>query len=549
MLGGFVVDVATLTPGWSAGLQQGLRAAARCVCEHRFRDLDAEFDDLAVGGDAAGEAAGEAESEDKGYSDADAEAWGRPPQVAWFALVNEEAAAGAKDAAEAALNADGRVAAGETEEKNEVAIEDDGEASEDESEGEDDYAETLAGDSVLVWAAAEADAAVAAAFGFAAPPKQHTQAPNARGGDAEPSTKSAEAAPSAPPAAPISATATQAVPAEVAAAAAALPTRRRRAMPAVQFKAAKTASAARNSVHATDAVTSRPTPPLRPALPRLLSCAGVNPLRAAATANALAQKAAAGSATAGTGDCEPEAGEGADGDGAEAESAAWVNALVPAKLTCTWATLPTFQLGHTDFGGVRISMRSETSCAFALLFSLPLSFVKCCFWTRGKFFLRSKLVVGPLSRSHVDPVWPSLALFHSPQEQHVAQLILAPLHPTETLAVLAALRLVVAAYATLVDATLEAHNFDLAAAAAADLAADPVPLTRGVPGSSIEVSTSIISSSNNRAAVSAAASAVEQEATRALAEAMGAYMVAMHGALGDADYKMFLRPPPNTAEE
>jgi hypothetical protein len=128
-------------------------------------------------------------------------------------------------------------------------------------------------------------------------------------------------------------------------------------------------------------------------------------------------------------------------------------------------------------------------------------------------------------------------------------LILAPLHPTETLAVLAALRLVVAAYATLVDATLEAHNLDLAAAAAADLAADPVPLTRGIPGSSIEVSTSTISSSNSRAAVTAAASAVEQEATRALAEAMGAYMVAMHGALGDADYKMFLRPPSNTAEE
>lgn len=48
MMGGFVVDVATITPGWSQPLQNALRSAAQCLCEHRFRKLDAEFAESAV---------------------------------------------------------------------------------------------------------------------------------------------------------------------------------------------------------------------------------------------------------------------------------------------------------------------------------------------------------------------------------------------------------------------------------------------------------------------------------------------------------------------
>ena len=48
MMGGFVVDVATITPGWSQPLQNALRSAAQCLCEHRFRQLDAEFAESAM---------------------------------------------------------------------------------------------------------------------------------------------------------------------------------------------------------------------------------------------------------------------------------------------------------------------------------------------------------------------------------------------------------------------------------------------------------------------------------------------------------------------
>ena len=48
MMGGFVVDVATVTPGWSQPLQNALRSAAQCLCEHRFRQLDAEFAESAM---------------------------------------------------------------------------------------------------------------------------------------------------------------------------------------------------------------------------------------------------------------------------------------------------------------------------------------------------------------------------------------------------------------------------------------------------------------------------------------------------------------------
>lgn len=122
------------------------------------------------------------------------------------------------------------------------------------------------------------------------------------------------------------------------------------------------------------------------------------------------------------------------------------------------------------------------------------------------------------------------------------------MHPPETLAVLSALRAVVAAYSLVLDATLVAHA-NLAGPSDACECATPkeASCTANVAtGTLIEANNGSVedNSKTGHRRCSNAAAGETTEATRALAHAMGAYTVAMHRVLGESDYKMFLKPPP-----
>jgi len=145
---------------------------------------------------------------------------------------------------------------------------------------------------------------------------------------------------------------------------------------------------------------------------------------------------------------------------------------------------------------------------------------------------------------------PSLFL----QEQHIAQLTLAPVHPPETLAVLSALRAVVAAYSSVLDATIAAHA-NLAVpgddSGGGESSPSATPMDASCTG---DVAAGTLTEANNgivednsltgHRKCSNAAAGETTEATKALARAIGAYTVAIQRVLSDADYKMFLKPPP-----
>jgi len=127
------------------------------------------------------------------------------------------------------------------------------------------------------------------------------------------------------------------------------------------------------------------------------------------------------------------------------------------------------------------------------------------------------------------------------------------MYPPETLAVLSALRAVVAAYSSVLDATIAAHS-NLAmgggsntcgSSSAAPKRASTTTAEEAAAKSRTEENTGNVdgNSGNSHPKCSTIAPEKSLGATRALAEAMGSYTVAMHGVLGDADYKMFLKPP------
>lgn len=226
MMGGFVVDVATITPGWSQPLQNALRSAAQCLCEHRFRKLDAEFAESAVLTENRTETAEDdsrSDSSGEGSSGTTAEASPdisfRAPTMDWFAPVEEES-------------------------------------------------------------------------------KDEESSTSQRG--------------------------------EI-----------------VSSKFAKTPA-------------SEPSVPLSPVQP--LSCGNVNPLRSAAAARLNDETFKHSSA--------PNANSiERSHDDQPSKSKAWVDGLVPSELTCNWPTMPTFQLGHTDFSGVSVGTSSfQTPWKVSFLF-------------------------------------------------------------------------------------------------------------------------------------------------------------------------------------